>query len=51
MNPVAVLVSALFWGWIWGGAGLLLALPLLVILKTFTETVDELSSLDALLGD
>lgn len=51
VNPVAVLVSALFWGWLWGGAGLLLSLPLLVIIKTVTESVDELSSLDALLAD
>ncbi len=28
VNPAAVLVSALFWGWLWGGAGLLLSLPL-----------------------
>lgn len=51
VNPVAVLVSALFFGWLWGGAGLLLSLPLLVIIKTIAETVDDLAPLAELLGD
>lgn len=51
VNPVAVFVSALFWGWLWGPWGLLLALPLLVILKTIAESVEDLKPLAELLSD
>lgn len=33
LNPVVILVWLLFWGWLWGVAGLLLALPMLVCAK------------------
>lgn len=51
VNPVAVFVSALFWGWLWGVWGLLLALPLLVIVKTVAEAVDDLKPFGELLSD
>lgn len=51
VNPVAVFVSALFWGWLWGPWGLLLALPLLVVMKTIAEAVDDLKPLAELLSD
>ena len=34
INPVLILVSLSFWGWVWGTAGALLAVPLLIILQT-----------------
>lgn len=34
INPILILVSISFWGWIWGTAGALLAVPLLVIFQT-----------------
>ena len=34
INPLLILVSLSFWGWVWGAAGALLAVPLLIILKT-----------------
>ena len=37
LNPVAVLVWMMAWGWIWGLAGLLMAVPMLVCLKTVCE--------------
>lgn len=51
LNPVAVFVSFLFWGWMWGVAGMLLALPLLMIVKTVAESVEDLSPLAELLSD
>jgi predicted PurR-regulated permease PerM len=51
VNPVAVFVSALFWGWLWGPWGLLLSLPLLVIVKTIAESVADLKPLGELLSD
>jgi len=34
ISPVLILVSLSFWGWVWGTAGALLAVPLLIILQT-----------------
>ncbi|MEQ7872529.1 AI-2E family transporter [Sphingomonas sp. ASV193] len=34
VNPLAILVSLSFWAWVWGTVGALLAVPLLIILKT-----------------
>ncbi len=51
MNAVAVFVSLLFWGWIWGVWGLLLAVPIMVALKAVCERVDDLSSYAELLKE
>lgn len=42
LNPVVILVSLIFWGWLWGVAGVLLAVPILVTLKIFCDHVDSL---------
>jgi predicted PurR-regulated permease PerM len=42
LNPVIVFVSLLFWGWLWGVAGLLLAVPLLVITKILCDHIPPL---------
>jgi predicted PurR-regulated permease PerM len=34
INPLLILVALSFWGWVWGAAGALLAVPLLIITKT-----------------
>ncbi len=34
MNPLLILVSLTFWGWVWGTPGALLGVPLLIILQT-----------------
>jgi predicted PurR-regulated permease PerM len=51
LNPVAVFVSFMFWGWLWGVPGMFLALPLLTILKTIAESVDDLATVAELLSD
>lgn len=42
LNPVIVFISLLFWGWLWGVAGLLLAVPLLVIFKILCDHMEPL---------
>jgi predicted PurR-regulated permease PerM len=42
LNPVAVLVSLVFFGWMWGLAGTLLAVPLLACFKIMCEHIDWL---------
>jgi predicted PurR-regulated permease PerM/methylmalonyl-CoA mutase cobalamin-binding subunit len=50
VSPVAVLVAAVFWSWLWGPVGLLLATPLTVCLLVIGKHVPQLSFLDILLG-
>jgi predicted PurR-regulated permease PerM len=42
INPVIVFTSLLLWGWLWGAAGLLLAVPLLVITKILCDHIPPL---------
>ncbi|MEA2734066.1 MAG: hypothetical protein QOE14_517 [Humisphaera sp.] len=51
MSAVAVLVSAVFWTWLWGPIGLLLATPLTVCLVVLGKYVPSLQFLDIMLGD
>jgi len=51
LNPLAVTLSLLFWAWIWGGMGLLLAVPVVGATKIVCDHVDSLRPLGAWLGD
>ena len=51
MNSVAVFVSLMFWGWLWGIWGLLLSVPLIVIVRVVSQHVEQLHPLGELLGD
>lgn len=51
MSPLAVLVSAVFWTWLWGPVGLVLSTPLTVCLVVMGKHVPALQFLDILLGD
>jgi predicted PurR-regulated permease PerM len=50
MNAAAVFISLLFFGWLWGGWGLLLGAPLVAVLKTVADRVPRMEPLGALLG-
>jgi len=50
MNPVAVFVGLLAWGWLWGIWGLLLGLPILMIIKAVCDRVDDLKPIGEFLG-
>lgn len=51
MNPAAVFVSLLFWGWLWGVWGLLLGVPVIVIFKVVAERVEGMEFVAELLGE
>jgi len=51
LSPLAVLVAAVFWTWLWGPAGLLLAMPLTVCVVAIGRYVPSLSFLQVLLSD
>jgi len=50
MNAPAVFVSLLFWGMLWGAWGLLLAVPIMVAIKTACDHIEPLQGWGALLG-
>jgi len=51
MNAVAVFVSLIFWGWLWGIWGLLLAVPITAALKAICERVDGMEAFAELLKE
>lgn len=51
LSPVAVVVAASFWTWLWGPLGLLLSTPLTLCLVVFAKHVDRLKFIDVMLGD
>jgi predicted PurR-regulated permease PerM len=51
LSPVAIIVAASFWTWLWGPVGLVLATPLTICLVVVGRHVDRLQFLDIMLGD
>lgn len=51
LNPVVIILSVLFWGWMWGVPGALLAVPILVVLKTVCDRVESLQVFGEYLGE
>jgi predicted PurR-regulated permease PerM len=50
MNPVAVFIGVLGWGWLWGVWGLLLGIPIMMVIKAVCDRVDDLKPVGELLG-
>jgi hypothetical protein len=51
LSPVAIVVSATFWTWLWGPIGLVLATPLTICLVVLGRHVERLEFLEVLLGN
>ena len=51
MNPVAIFVGLLFWSWLWGLWGTVLAVPMLMMLKAVCDHVEDLQPVGELLGE
>lgn len=51
LNPLAVTISLMFWGLIWGGAGLVLAIPIMAGIKAVCDNVSGLEAYGKILGD
>jgi predicted PurR-regulated permease PerM len=50
MNPFAIFIGVLAWGWLWGVWGLLLGVPILVIIKAVCDRVEDLKPVGEFLG-
>jgi predicted PurR-regulated permease PerM len=51
LTPVAIIMAATFWAWLWGPVGLVLATPLTVVLVVLGRHVEALNFFEVLLGD
>jgi len=50
LSPVAVFIGLLAWGWLWGVWGLLLGIPILMIVKSVCDRVEDLKPIGEFLG-
>jgi predicted PurR-regulated permease PerM len=51
MNPVAIFVGLLFWSWVWGVWGTILAVPMMMMVKAISDRVEDLQPVGELLGE
>jgi predicted PurR-regulated permease PerM len=51
LNPLVVTIALMFWGTLWGGVGLLLAIPITAAFKAVCDNVSSLQGYGKLLGD
>jgi predicted PurR-regulated permease PerM len=51
LSPVAIVVAASFWTWLWGPVGLLLSTPMTLCLVVLARHVEKLQFIDIMLGD
>jgi len=51
MNPVAIFIGLMFWSWVWGVWGTVLAVPMLMMLKAICDHVEDLQPFGELLGE
>jgi predicted PurR-regulated permease PerM len=51
LNPLAVTIALLFWGWLWGAMGLILAVPLTGALKIICDNIERLRPYGAWMGE
>ena len=50
LAPIAILLSLILWGWIWGFAGMVIAVPMTVIIRIICENFPVLEPISILLG-
>jgi predicted PurR-regulated permease PerM len=51
MNPVAIFVGLLFWSWVWGVWGTILAVPMMMTIKATCDHIESLQPIGELLGE
>jgi predicted PurR-regulated permease PerM len=51
LNPLIVTIALMFWGLLWGGVGLILAVPITAALKAVCDNIESLQPYGRILGD
>lgn len=50
LNPLAILIATMYWGWLWGGIGVLLAVPITASFKVICDYIEAFQPIGILLG-
>jgi len=50
LSPLGILIALFFWGWLWGIPGMILAVPIMVVMKIIASNFSSLRWLEALLS-
>lgn len=50
LSPLVVILSLIFWSWVWGPVGMILSVPMTMVVKIWLEQSEELSFIAVLLG-
>jgi len=50
LSPVVILLSLVFWGWLWGIVGALLSVPIAAAIKIVCENIEALKPISVLMG-
>jgi len=50
LSPVVILLSLMFWGWLWGIVGALLSIPIAAALKIACENIEPLHPVSVMMG-
>jgi predicted PurR-regulated permease PerM len=51
LNALSVTIAMMFWGWLWGGIGLVLAVPVTAAIKAVCDNVEKLKPYGAWMGE
>jgi predicted PurR-regulated permease PerM len=51
MNPVAIFIGLLFWSWVWGVWGTILAVPMMMTIKAMCDRIEGFEPIGELLGE
>jgi predicted PurR-regulated permease PerM len=51
INRVAIFAGLLFWSWLWGMPGMLLAVPMMMVAKAVCDRIEELQPIGTMLGE
>jgi predicted PurR-regulated permease PerM len=51
LNALTVTIAMMFWGWLWGGVGLVLAVPITAALKAICDNIEKLKGWGAWMGE
>ncbi len=51
LSPLVVLVSLIFWGWLWGGWGMIMAVPITSVLKIVLQNIESMEPIALLMSE
>jgi len=51
LSPIIVLISLIFWGWVWGAVGMILAIPITSAINIIIKEINEFNIISAIISD